>query len=342
MNPNQKETIEPVAESNYDKYRREKHEKMTTPPEVIGDLVIESLGSPMVECKRIVAGESNEVYSVKTESGKEAIIRISHGKSSKFEKERWAFEQCAKVGAKTPSMIWIGTKDLDSGKIHVCVETKIEGVGLHEVIDATDPEKKPELRKLLNKVGETLSRIHSIETKGFGVLDGDGNGENSSVAEMVLGNKDVMKDDILKHLSDRPEDAETIISAYEILTEQVGQNESSDPRLVHNDFSPYNMLVHNGQIFVIDFESAQGGNPLLDFALWEIKYGKKYPTEYIQEGYEDQELFSKDFQKRLNFWKLYKSLSKLRYCLREKKLEAAGKVIESIKQAISFLSSPTK
>lgn len=331
-----------INETDYERYRRVKHEKMTTPTEVVADLVIESLSSPMAECERIVAGESNEVYSIKTESGREAIIRISHGKSSKFEKERWAFEQCAEVGAKTPSMIWVGTRDLDSGKIHVCVETKIEGVGLHEVIDATDPEKKPELRKLLNEVGKTLSRIHSIETKGFGDLDSNGNGENSSVTEMVLGNKDVMKDDILKHLTDRPEDAEAVIQAYEILTEQVGQNESSDSRLVHNDFSPQNILVHNGQIFVIDFESAQGANPLLDLALWDAKHGKEYPTEYIQEGYEDQELFSGDFQKRLNFWKLYRCLGKLRYCLREKKLKATNKTIKSIKESISFLSSPSK
>jgi aminoglycoside phosphotransferase (APT) family kinase protein len=342
MNPNPKESVEPVAEPEYEKYRREKHEKMTTSPEVIGDIVIESLGSPMAGCERIVAGESNEVYCIKTESGNEAIIRISHGKNSKFERERWAFEQCAKVGAKTPSMIWIGSKELETGKIHVCVETKIQGVSLDKVIDATDPEKEPKLRKLLNEVGKTLSRIHSIRTKGFGVLDGNGNGENSSVTEMVLGNKDVIKDDILKHLADRPDDAETIISAYEILTEQVGENESSDPRLVHNDFSPQNMLVHNGQIFVIDFESAQGGNPLIDFALWEAKHGKEYPTEYIQGGYENQELFSGDFQKRLNFWKLHRCLGKLRYCLREKKLKAADKALESIKQAISFLSSPAK
>ncbi len=342
MNPNPKESVEPVVEPEYEKYRREKHEKMTTPAEVVGDLVIESLGSPMTGCERIITGESNEVYSIKTESGKEAIIRISHGKISKFERERWAFEQCAKVGAKTPSMIWVGSKELETGKIHICVETKIEGVGLDKVIDATDPDKKLKLRKLLNSVGKTLSRIHSIRTKGYGVLDGNGNGENTSVVEMVLGNKNVMKDDILKYLADRPEDAEIIIRAYEILVEQVDQNENSDPRLVHNDFSPQNILVHNGQIFVIDFESAQGGNPLIDFALWEAKHGKEYPTEYIQEGYEDQELFSGDFQKRLNFWKLYRCLGKLRYCLREKKLKAADKALESIKQAISFLSSPSK
>ena len=118
---------------SYTDYRRKKHEQWNTSSEVIQGAVLKATGSAMAEQQRIIAGETNEVYSATTEAGPEVIVRIHHGPRNRFEKERWALDRCAEVGVPAPMMLFVESLN---DTTHICVESKLGG----ESLDQKNPE----------------------------------------------------------------------------------------------------------------------------------------------------------------------------------------------------------
>lgn len=323
--------------SENETFRRLKHEKMNTPTEIINGIVSKATNSTVVNINRIINGETNEVYDVLIESGDNVIVRINHGEENKLEKEQWAIAQCEKAGVPVPHVFLVEDIEVDSKILHICVESKIPGVGLDHVSDILTPEKTLELSNLLKQVGGVLSGIHSVPTNGFGVLDKDGNGKFASVAELISGNLYIRKEKILPALNDRPKDLEIVLKAYEILEREAKNYPLSSACLIHNDISPQHILVDGEKVSgVIDLEAATGGDPILEFARWDFKYGKEFPLEYILAGYENKEVLSGDFERKLNFWKIYRSFVSLRYCIKNNKREGIDKSIRGIKEASNY------
>ncbi len=320
MNPNESQK----------KYMEEKHEQWNTPSDVIENAVIKATGSRIVEQKRILNGETNEVYDIVTELGQEIILRIYHGQKEKFEKEKWIFGECEKAGVPTPKIILVESLEVDGNPIEICVESKIQGVGLDKAIESED---------VLRDLGKNLARLHSIRTDGFGALSREGKGNFSSVQELIVDNKYIRRDKILPALSGRDADIETVERGYEIMKQEAASYPQIEPRLLHNDISPQHVLVNGGKISgIIDFESAVGGDPLLELARWDFKYGKKFPLKHILEGYGSLEISPDDFERRLNFWKINRSFTSLRYCIDEKKQEGIDNSIRGIRESSEYFN----
>jgi aminoglycoside phosphotransferase (APT) family kinase protein len=327
------------ANSEQKTFRQLKHEGMNTPTGVIKDVVIRATSSVVSEINRIINGEINEVYDVLIESGDNVIVRINHGEENKLEKEQWAIAQCEKAGVPVPHVFLVEDIEVDSKILHICVESKIPGVGLDHVSDILTPEKTLERSNLLKQVGRALSGIHSVPTNGFGVLDKDGNGKFASVAELISGNLYIRKEKILPALNDRPNDLEIVLKAYEILEREAKNYPSFPACLIHNDISPQHILVDGENVSgVIDLEAATGGDPILEFARWDFKYGKEFPLKDILEGYENKEVLFGDFERKLNFWKIYRSFISLRYCINNNKQEGINKSIKGIREASQYFS----
>ena len=160
----------------------------------------------------------------------------------------------------------------------------------------------------------------------------------SSIDEVQKQLKDngfeIDKEKILPALNNRPEDLEIILKAYEILEREAKNYPLSSACLIHNDISPQHILVDGENVSgVIDLEAATGGDPILEFARWDFKYGKEFPLKDILEGYENKEVLSGDFERKLNFWKIYRSFVSLRYCINNNKQEGINKSIKGIKEA---------
>src|SRR3989344_5298972 len=100
--------IQKDALTEHESFSQKKNEGWNTPVEIFQSQVEDATGSSIVEKTRIVNGETNEVYAVTTESGKEVIVRIHHGESNRFKKERWALEECSKIPVPTPKMLSVG------------------------------------------------------------------------------------------------------------------------------------------------------------------------------------------------------------------------------------------
>jgi aminoglycoside phosphotransferase (APT) family kinase protein len=345
MNPENISIPDGGGNLEYKIFRQRKHDQMKTPEDVLAGLVQEATGSILIRLERIIAGEVNEVYSVETETGQKVIVRIFHGQKDKFYKEQWAFEQCALAGVPVPQMILIKSIEVGGEPREVCVESVIPGVSLnHELEDKVTGEipveKETELVFLLHQVGKILSKIHSISTNGFGRLDRNGNGKFSSVRDLVLGDVYTAKEKILPALSERPDDLPIVLQAFEIIEKESVSLTFSSPCLLHNDFSPSHLFVDQGKISgTIDMENASGGDPVLEFARWDNKVGKVYPLKYLKEGYENQELFLEDFERRLNFWKILNSFTSLGYCLEVKKESGIKKAIKGLRAAIEYFTS---
>jgi aminoglycoside phosphotransferase (APT) family kinase protein len=316
-----------------------KHEQMNTPDSIIENAVEKATGLHLSSKQRIIDGESNEVYSVTTEDGSDLIIRISHSEKDKFEKERWALEHCAEAGVSVPKVIFLESKKLENKTLQMCVETKLSGIGLNKVPDILSPEKQAKLANLLGQVGENLAKVHLVKTNGFGRLDKNGNAKFTSVHELVTGDKYIYNNDILEAVKDTQGASHTILKAYEILKKESESYADTFSCLVHNDLSPQHILIDGEKVSgLIDFESACGGDPLIDLALWDSKFGEKYPLKYILEGYTklNPEVASDDFQRRLNFWKIYRALGSLSYCVREGKKFRVDRLIEVITEMVKY------
>ncbi len=319
--------------SEYQAFREKKHEQFNTPQEIISDAVFKATGSQILKQERIISGETNEVYFIDTSDEKRLVIRIYHGERFKFERERWALEQCASIGVPVPKVLLVERIEVESKPMEIMVESRLDGIGLRDLKKSDqDPENN---KKLLSKLGTVLEKIHSIPTNGFGPLDKNGNGKYPSAKEMLLNDQYISDARILPRDESIPFDRETVRKAKKILNREAQNFPDIKPKLLHGDLAPQHILVDKDEISgIIDFETARGSDPAEEFARWELKFGNEYPISNIQNGYSNKELFDEDFEKRKNIWRLFQGLVQLSYCLREKKGFAIEKIVQNLKETI--------
>lgn len=315
MSDNQPKAID------YQTFIKQKHERLfNTPNEIIEAAILKATGSTALERQRIIKGEVNEVHGVTTKDGQNVIIRIAHNDYAKqqFQKEKWALEQCGKIGVPVPTVLLL--ENLMDGDKHlsISVENKLSGISMNELSDLHKPDKKTELVALIKKAGQVLSQIHSVKINGFGDLDANGKGEENSIAG-TLDSKYIQQDRMLEVATRTSLDSKVILRALEILTQERATYPSVEPKLVHGDYVPKHILVENGQIKgILDFENATGGDPVKDFAYWDFFASEKYPLEALKAGYTNKNLFDSDFERRLVLWKIYLGLTDLGYYDSEK------------------------
>jgi Ser/Thr protein kinase RdoA (MazF antagonist) len=178
-----------------------------------------------------------------------------------------------------------------------------------------------------------LFKIHSVHPNGFGTLDGNGKGEASSVTEYILNSGYFRRDLVLPKLNDRPDDQALVLHVYEILEKEAANYSPVSPSLVHNDYSPEHVFVDEGEVSgIIDMENSCGLAPIFDLARWDSKFGAKFPLKYLIEGYGDQELFKGDFERELNYWKMFNHIKSLRYNLDKSNQAGIDKCLNGLRE----------
>ncbi len=83
-------------------------EARTTSQDIVTNIIRSSIGEDIESVERIVRGESNEVYGIKTKQKNDVILRIGHWDKKTFEREAWAVEQAASVGVPVPKILAVG------------------------------------------------------------------------------------------------------------------------------------------------------------------------------------------------------------------------------------------
>lgn len=130
---------------------------------------------------------------------------------------------------------------------------------LIEGIDATPwTDIAHSTRDLLGHLGRAMALLHQSRAASFDGTD--------SWHGLLIGNADRYVASI------GGDDGALAERAHELLGCQlVDVPESDDPRLVHFDLRPGNVLVRDGHLVgIIDFEACRGGHPSMDFfKLWQ-------------------------------------------------------------------------
>ncbi len=295
--------------------KKDEKRHFDTPIEFVDNYIENESGSSVVEKKKIEKGVANEVYLIKNKSGQEFISRISLNKdNNRFEEEKWSIEQCKDAGVPVPEVLLTDKIDIKDKIYNICIESKLPGVALYEEYNLTEEEKN----KILNQVGQILSQIHSVPIDGFGKFDKNGKGEFSSV-EDILKDPYIRDEKMLNIAKEISLDEEIIKKALEIVKNGSALCSKVKPKLVHNDFVPKHILIENKEITgIIDFEIAVGGDPVIDLARWHILHQNIYNVEEIIKGYENQEVFQGNYDKRFNLWRIYLVLMDLAFQYQEK------------------------
>ncbi|MCL5970709.1 MAG: phosphotransferase, partial [Patescibacteria group bacterium] len=157
--------------SDYENYLLDVHAKVITPDEIVNQVVKEATGFDVFLKKRIISGEVNEVYTIESSDRSQIVVRISRGEKPNFAQEKWVINECRKIDIPVPEILLIKYIDYGKERLLFCVQRKIEGDPLERgKIDYHNLDKE-NLKKIIIQAGEILSKIHSINIKGFGYLN---------------------------------------------------------------------------------------------------------------------------------------------------------------------------
>ncbi len=303
--------------SEYQNFLDQKHASLIAPEELVLETVRDITGASLLEKSRIVKGEINEVYKGKISDGREIIIRIGRSEFVKFQRERWALAQCARVGVPVPVVYGIQSTKHEGKEFNFSVESLLPGVPLNEMPGIFEPANAERLRNILRSTGDVLAKVHSVPTFGYGELDGEGRAEADSIAASFEGSP-YLSQERMRDLAEKSKlDPAVMDKAVSHLRDSLGTYIFDHPKLVHGDFAPKHLLIENDRVSgIIDFENAEGGDPARDFAYWQF-FEPEYPIEVLMEGYWDKSLFDSKFADRVKFWRLYVGITTLEYAVQQ-------------------------
>jgi len=92
----------PPAELDRSQHLAALHQGWATPLNIVAAAVGEVAKAPVLDIRRIDAGEQNEVYDVTLERAPSLIVRISHRGPEGHDREAWVLGQCASRGIRAP------------------------------------------------------------------------------------------------------------------------------------------------------------------------------------------------------------------------------------------------
>jgi aminoglycoside phosphotransferase (APT) family kinase protein len=207
-----------------------------------------------------------------------------------------------------PEVLGVWHHSTEGQPVDICVQRKIDGVLLRDV---NVPQHS--LRQIVMQAGALLSRIHTVPVKGFGYINGRGEGEfltpQSEITAFVEMEAEFHALAQRIDLSDR-----AMSRALRSVVDDWRVAQSIRPCLTHNDFSTKHILVANGMISgIIDFGEVAGSEPLSDLVRWDYYDAARFPFAWLQEGYTDKQVFGADFTRRLHIKRIAFSLWAMRW-----------------------------
>jgi aminoglycoside phosphotransferase (APT) family kinase protein len=300
-----------MMSESYQEHLAQLHAQQTISAELLNDILHQISSQRVLSKRRIIAGEINEVYDVTFADGLQIIVRISRGEAKNvahFEQELWAIRACGARGVLIPEILGVWHRSVEGQPVDICVQRKIDFV-LISYVNLTQHT----LRQIVMQDGALLSRIHAVPVKGFGYINGRGEGEfltpQSEITAFVAMEAEFHALAKRIDLSDR-----AMGRALRWVVDDWRAAQSIVPCLTHNDFSAKHILVANGVIAgIIDFGEVAGSEPLSDLVRWDYYDAARFPFAWLQEGYADKQVFTVDFTRRLHIKRIAFSLWAMRW-----------------------------
>ncbi|MDB5176322.1 MAG: aminoglycoside phosphotransferase family protein [Candidatus Saccharibacteria bacterium] len=305
-------------------------EANTSPDELIASIVSSALGEEVVETTRIVRGETNEVYGIRTNQKRDIILRIGHWDKTTFQREAWAIEQAVAVGVPVPKILALGEHSTD---VYYCVQEKLQGTPLDSLLFSHNLPKD-RAKRIVENAGEMLGRLHSIETTGWGYLSEPTKGQHAK-----LDDKYSMIEAERKRIAAALQATNLPVADVDTILSQLKsglQAFEGRQRLIHGDFGPKHIFVDDNDSItgIIDWEQAGSDDPVAEFARWNFWFDKNSPTAWLKEGHERVAKLGDDYDERFRIATLESAIWTLLYFTYDSPLkDCAVRAVRAIAEA---------
>jgi aminoglycoside phosphotransferase (APT) family kinase protein len=278
--------------TTFDDWLQAKHNKWNTPPGLINEYVRKATGSAIAQANRLVLGQDNEVYDVTTTDNHQLIVRISRKENHRFQAERWALNAARRAGVPTPHVLLIEQAEYDGIPIMFCIEEKVPGKPLDVLLKE---EITSDINKAIDQIGDVLGKLHSVQVDGFGYLQPDAKGQQTSFAEIMLMANE-RQTELYEAAKKWSVPTKNITAGLELLNNHGELYQFNTPALVHGDFGPQHIFVEDDHISgVIDMQDCSGNHPVIDFVNWDAYYSELVPTSKLVSSYENQKVFTENY-----------------------------------------------
>ncbi len=311
--------------NHFDTYLQKVHSH-STDSEVVMKVAAHMIGAVPSGMKRIIKGESHEVYEAQMfESNKSYIIRIAPESSAHFASENWAMQRVSQVGVPVPSPVAIHVARVATTQLAFSLYPKIHGY----TEDVWGPQFDNSLYKdLAVEAGAYLRKIHSVSTSGYGPINEHGVGRFNTYLDRIMS---VLQDlgAYESHL------AKLCIQFY---VDRAHKLSNVPAHLIHGDYGPKHFVIEDGVIRgIIDWEGVESGPYYMDFGRWSYYYQDKLPLDWLLEGYgitEGQRSEVNDLLPLIElFWGCHSLLYYCRHMRHEQAMEDKRKITKILRSA---------
>jgi aminoglycoside phosphotransferase (APT) family kinase protein len=226
-----------------------------------------------------------------------------------FYVEKLALDAAKGVGLPAPKIIEIH-EALDEQDMSFALMTTSPGVTM-EVAIKENPDLEP---GLLRQAGILMAKVHEIEVEKFGSFDN----ELAKREGRLVGLHDTYKEFIWSGLEENLQrlgsfnviDLGQAVN-YKKIFETYNFEPLGSPRLIHNDFADWNILVDGDSISaILDWDECHAGDPIADLACWSTFFGMDRFKIFL-EGYQSNSELPEDFDERFHFYRLRYTISKM-------------------------------
>ncbi|WP_148256537.1 phosphotransferase family protein [Kribbella flavida] len=250
---------------------------MVTTPRPIVDAVVRSVCGRAVErLVPLAGGGLNETYRAEFAGDVAVVVRIARRPTPWFIDEAHLMAQAAAAGVPTAQVLGLEHLDHDGEPLSFSIQQFLPGRSLEELSGELPAFA---LERVVAEAGEILARVHSVvpdDQRGIQhELRLPDEHEVARVARIVataLG----------------PAAAAVVERGANFLRQEVTTRTAPPISLVHGDFCPKNLLIHDGTVAgFIDWEFAGPASPAYDFAQWEVDAGEPLHdrVDLVRRGY---------------------------------------------------------
>lgn len=313
-----------------------RHSKWNTPPGLINEYVWKATGGAIAQARRIIVGLDNEVYDVTSDKNQQFIVRISHKANHGFEGEHWALNAARKVGVPTPQVLLIEQATYDASTVTFCIEEKLPGKPLDVLLQ---DGSNSNVNKAIDQIGEVLGKLHSVKVAGFGYLQPDGKGQQTSFAEIMLM-ANARHSELYEAAKKWNVPTKNITAGLELLNKHSELYQFNTPVLVHGDLGQKHILIEGDHISgIIDMQDCSGNHPVIDFVMWDAYWSERIPTSRLVASYGNKSLFTGSYDTLFHLVLLRESLIMLMVHAQRENPDGIQGFIAGIERALRYFAN---
>ncbi|WP_433005708.1 phosphotransferase family protein [Kribbella sp. CA-294648] len=204
----------------------------------------------------------NEAYCARFVDEVAVVVRIAYRPVPWFVDEAHLMARARAVGVPTAEVLGLEHLDHDGEVLSFSIQQFLPGRSLDELAGELSVS---DLERLVMDAGEILAQVHSVGMDDQrGIRHGLRLPDDREVTRIARIVRETLG----------PAAAAVVERGADFLRQEVTTRAAPPFSLVHGDFCPKNILIHDRTVTgIIDWEFAGAASPAYDFAQWEVDAG---------------------------------------------------------------------